>query len=176
MRYLTRLALVMVIGSACVPVNKSQDTTKNKGGAITGRVNAANKAVAGVAVTVSMSGDVFSGVGLTLKTVTDDEGRFRISNLPAGTYYVWPFVPAFVVAEATGVYPQGKSVVVEDGETAEDINFNLDRGAVITGKVADSAGWPVIDGRGRDACENQARSGSFKGRSRTEALPELERL
>jgi len=71
MKHLTLLALVIAIGSGCVPIAKSQDTTKNKGGAITGRVTAANKAVAGVAVTVSMSGDAFSGVGLTLKTVTD---------------------------------------------------------------------------------------------------------
>ncbi|HEX7723570.1 MAG TPA: carboxypeptidase-like regulatory domain-containing protein [Pyrinomonadaceae bacterium] len=147
MRHLTLLALIMFIGSTCAPIAKGQDPTKNKGGGITGRVTAANKAASGVVVTVSMSGDAFSGIGLTLKGVTDDEGRFRISNLSAGTYYVWPFVPAFVVAEATGVYPQGKSVVVEDGETAEDINFNLDRGAVITGKVADSAGRPVIDER-----------------------------
>jgi len=149
MRHLTLLALVIFIGSTCAPIGKGQDPTKNKGGGITGRVTAANKAVSGVVVTVSMSGDAFAGIGLTLKAVTDDEGRFRISNLSAGTYYVWPFVPAFVVAEATGVYPQGKSVVVEDGETAEDINFNLDRGAVITGKVADSAGRPVIDERMR---------------------------
>ena len=149
MKYLTRLSLVIAIGSACAPIAQSQDPTRNKGGAITGHVTAANKAVAGVAVTVSMAGDALAGVGLTLKTVTDDEGRFRISNLPAGTYYIWPFVPAFVVAEATGSYPQGKSVAVEDGETAEDINFNLDRGAVITGKVADSAGRPVIDERVR---------------------------
>jgi hypothetical protein len=82
-----------------------------------------------------------------LKATTDDDGRFRISSLPAGVYYVWPFVPAYVVAEATGIYPQGKSVTVEDGETAEDINFSLTRGAAITGKVTDSAGRLIIDER-----------------------------
>ena len=51
----------------------AQDST----GAITGRVTAANKVASGVVVTVSMSGDAFAGIGLTLKTVTDDEGRFR---------------------------------------------------------------------------------------------------
>src|SRR5437868_7384339 len=120
MRHLTLLALVIAIGSTCAPIAKSQDTTRNKGGAITGRVTAANKVASGVVVTVSISGDAFAGIGLTLKTVTDDEGRFRISNLSAGTYFVWPFVPAFVVAEATGVYPQGKSVVVEEGETRSE--------------------------------------------------------
>jgi hypothetical protein len=81
------------------------------------------------------------------KATTDDDGRFRISSLPAGVYYVWPFVPAYVVAEATGDYPQGKSVTVEGGETAEDINFTLTRGAAITGKVTDSAGRLIIDER-----------------------------
>jgi hypothetical protein len=110
-------------------------------------VIAANKGVAGVTVSISMSGDALSGGGLTLKSVTDDDGRFRISNLPAGTYYVWPFAPASVVAEATGVSPQGKVVALAEAETVEDVDFHLTPGAVITGRVTDAAGRPVIDER-----------------------------
>ena len=149
MRSLTRFSFVVALGLLCAAFSQSQENSRNKGGSITGRVTAANKAVVGVTVTVSLSGDAVAGMGLTLKAVTDDEGRYRISNLPAGAYSVWPFVPAFVVAEATGVYPQGKSVTVYEGETAEDINFTLTRGAAITGKVADAAGRPVIDERVR---------------------------
>ena len=144
MRSLTRFSLVLALSLIGPALVQSQDNTKSKG-AITGRVTAANKAVAGVTVSISQNGD--PGAGLMLKATTDDDGRFRISSLPAGVYYVWPFVPAYVVAEATGIYPQGKSVTVEDGETAEDINFSLTRGAAITGKVTDSAGRLIIDER-----------------------------
>ena len=114
-----------------------------KGGSISGRVTMANKGVSGVTVTITMSGDALAGSGLKLSAVTDDEGRFRISNLAPRTYYVWPFAPSFVVAEATGIYPQGKNISVLEGEAAEDVNFTLTRGAVITGKITDSSGRPV---------------------------------
>ena len=109
----------------------------------------ANKGVAGVTVTITMSGDALSGLGRHLNAITNEEGRFQVTNLPARTYYVWPFVPAFVVAEATGAYPQGKPVSVVEGEAAEEINFTLTRGAAITGKVTDSAGRAVVDERVR---------------------------
>jgi hypothetical protein len=137
----------MALSLAGPALVQSQDNSRNKGGSITGRVTIASKPVAGVTVTVSAGADALSGSGASLKTTTDDEGRFRISNLPAGTYYVWPFIPAFVVNEGTGIYPQGKSVSVEDGEVAEDINFTLNRGAAITGRVTDSANRPLIEER-----------------------------
>ncbi|HET8782759.1 MAG TPA: carboxypeptidase-like regulatory domain-containing protein [Pyrinomonadaceae bacterium] len=138
--------LVIALLLSCVALVSAQENP-NKGGSITGRVTMANKGVAGVTVTITMSGDALSNSGLTLSAITDDEGRYRLSNLPSRTYFVWPFVPAFVVAEATGIYPQGKSVSVVEGEAAEGINFALTRGAVITGKITDATGRPVADER-----------------------------
>lgn len=149
MRCLTRPKLLTALVLTCIGVLSAQENPNNKGGSITGRVTIGSKGVAGVTITVTMSGDALSGSGLTLKAITDDEGRYRISNLPARTYYVWPFAPAFVVAEATGNYPQGKNVTVLEAEAAEDVNFTLTRGAVITGKVTDATGRAVVDERVR---------------------------
>lgn len=149
MRSSTRFNLLIAILLACVCVVSAQEVPNKKGGSITGRVTLANKGVSGVTVSITMSGDALSGSGLTLSAITDDEGRFRISNLSPRTYFVWPLVPAFVVAEATGIYPHGKSVSVLEGEAAEDINFTLTRGSAITGKIADSTGRAVVDERVR---------------------------
>jgi len=147
MRFSVRLALIIALSVASISAAKSQDSVKSKGGSIAGRVIFANKGITGVTVTVTMSGDALSGKGLTMKVLTDDEGRFQISNLSAGSYYVWPFVPALVVAEATGSHPSGKIVALAEGETVEDVDFHLSSGAAITGRVSDSAGRPVIDER-----------------------------
>ena len=140
-----RVKLLIALVLTCSGIVSAQDNAKSKGGSISGKVTIANKGVAGVTVAVTMSGDALSGSGLQFKAVTDDEGRFRISNLPPRAYFVWPLVPAFVVSEATGVYPLGKNVTVLEGEAAEEINFTLARGAVITGKVTDSTGRAVAD-------------------------------
>jgi hypothetical protein len=149
MRFFGRLVLILAMTVASIGAVKSQDGVRPKSGSIAGRVILANKGITGVTVTVTMSGDALSGKGLTMKVRTDDEGRFQISNLSAGSYYVWPFVPALVVAEATGIHPDGKIVALAEGETVEDVDFHLSRGAAITGRVSDSAGRPVIDERVR---------------------------
>ena len=147
MKLLPRSALIIALIFTCAPLVRSQDNSKPKGGSIVGRVTAAGKGMAGVTITVTWNAEALRGGSLTVKTFTDAEGQFSVGNLRAGTYYVWPFIPAFVVAEGTGSFPQGKTVVVEDGETADGIDFTLSRGSVITGKVSDSAGRPIVDER-----------------------------
>src|SRR5688572_14785432 len=125
MRPTTQFTLLIALILSCISLLSAQENPTNKGGSITGRVTMANKGVAGVMVTITMSGDALAGSGLKLSALTDDEGRFRLTNLAPRTYFVWPFVPSFVVSEATGIYPQGKSVSVLEGEAAEEINFTL---------------------------------------------------
>jgi protocatechuate 3,4-dioxygenase beta subunit len=76
------------------------------------------------------------------KGTTDQDGNYRITNVAPGTYDVVPSAPAYVVTD--GNAGRGKNVVVGEDEEVEGINFSLVRGGVITGKVTDADGRPVI--------------------------------
>ena len=76
-----------------------------------------------------------------LKATTDHDGFYRIANVPPGSYEVAPSAPAF---RATSDNQRAKTVVVGEDENVEGINFSLVRGGVITGKVTDADGRPVI--------------------------------
>jgi protocatechuate 3,4-dioxygenase beta subunit len=75
------------------------------------------------------------------KTTTDDEGDYRITNVPPGTYKVMPAALSFVISGD----PRGRSLIIAAGETVEGIDFTLSRGGAITGRVTDSEGRPLIE-------------------------------
>jgi hypothetical protein len=64
-------------------------------------------------------------------------------NVAPGTYQVMPSAPAFVVSGE----PSGKTLIITEGEIVEGIDFALTRGGVITGKVTDAEGRPLIEER-----------------------------
>src|SRR5215204_2955815 len=96
-----------------------------------------------------------SGIGVSLalveshtsyptryRSVTDDNGNYRITNITPGMYMVFIKAPAFARAdELSGE----KSILVNKGETIENVDFALVRGGVITGKVTDVDGNPLIE-------------------------------
>jgi hypothetical protein len=84
---------------------------------------------------------------LIARTTTDAEGRYRIANVPAGRYRVRALAPAFTSPEERaggGVYTPGKNVNVGANETVEGVDLTLVRGGVITGRVTNSEGKPVV--------------------------------
>lgn len=80
---------------------------------------------------------------ITTRAITDEKGQYRFSNVAAGRFRVAPLAEAFVV-ESNGARRGGVAVTVTEGQTVSNIDFTLARGGVITGRVTDGDGRPVI--------------------------------
>lgn len=84
-----------------------------------------------------------------IQTVTDENGIYRFTGLTAGGYRVMPMTETLVTAagNAQGFGGAGKAVNVSDGQTVSQIDFAMARGGVITGRVTDNNGRPIISER-----------------------------
>jgi 5-hydroxyisourate hydrolase-like protein (transthyretin family) len=138
-------------------------TAKVARGTVSGRVTIKNKPAPGVVVGLRK---LITTVTIEpfLKATTDQEGVYHITNVAAGSYEILPAAPAYVVAEAST--SRGKTVIVGDDEDVEDINFSLVRGGVITGKVTDADGRPLIQQQ-----VNLYRAGDFNNPSFRQVFP-----
>lgn len=119
-------------------------------GTITGRVTLDGKPARDITVIATLSItdssriiESFLHKSASLKAATDSDGRYRFEDVPAGKYRLTPFAPTLV----SDSHDSGSEVTVNPGNTIEDINFSLSQGGVITGKVTDSDGRPVIGER-----------------------------
>jgi hypothetical protein len=100
--------------------------------------SAPGQPVAQLSMTFSGSSGSTVPPGMAQREVTtDDTGRFEMLDLPAGRYSV------NVQAPATFVSPPSQSAQVAAGGSAT-VNFRLDRGGAITGRVLDHEGDPLV--------------------------------
>ena len=76
--------------------------------------------------------------------MTDSDGNYHIINVPSGTYYVLPMSMLFVLVDSN-TNQMGTQLLLTEGESVDDINFSMARGCVITGKVTEADGRPVIE-------------------------------
>lgn len=134
---LTILSLPTSLWAQAAP----QQPTKAPRSSISGRVTIKEKAAIGVVVSLRKT-DQRNPFELALRAATDQDGNYRIANVPPGSYEVTPSAPAFVPSDSKE--QRSKPVLVGEDENIENINFALVRGGVITGKVTDADGRPVI--------------------------------
>jgi protocatechuate 3,4-dioxygenase beta subunit len=111
---------------------------------ISGRVTIDGKGAAGITVAATTSSSPLDNRTVA-KTTTDDDGKYQLTGLAAGQFRVMPLAKAFVVG-GSGAYEQpGQSITVAESETITKIDFALVRGGVITGRITDTDGRPVIN-------------------------------
>jgi protocatechuate 3,4-dioxygenase beta subunit len=144
MHFSARVMLILSLLCGAVVCAQAQQQATGTG-TITGRVMAGDKPAQGVPV-VLMPVNQYSPERKTVaRATTDAEGRFRLMNIAAGRYAVLPAAPAFVLASnAIDFMNRGKSVNLEEGEAIDNIDFTMVRGGVVTGRVMDADGQPVV--------------------------------
>ena len=133
------IACALFIFIAAVSSHSQVTPAKNATASISGKVTLKNKGLAGIVV---IARDPSYGYGrANYRATTDQAGNYRIPNIVPGTYQIGPSSPGWVVESELS----NKSVVIEDGENLEGLNYSLVRGGVITGKITDADGRPVIE-------------------------------
>ena len=115
-------------------------------GSVSGRITLHGKGLAGIVVGVRNS-DFSSQPVPAIKGTTDADGDYRITKIPAGNYQVSPMAPAYVVTDLVSTRERGRTLLLAEGEDGSDVDFSLERGGVITGRVTDASGRPVVEER-----------------------------
>jgi len=153
---LTRFVIVLVISFGCgvlhslsgqtVSPNASQTRSIKKvpGATVSGRVTVQGKGKGGVFVGIRPA-EFGPQTAPAVKAVTDADGIYHLTDVPPGSYQILPMAPAYVVTDYTAFGGQGKGLILSEGERVDGIDFSIVRGAVVTGKVTQSDGKPVID-------------------------------
>lgn len=133
-RALFIIALLLLASAAAAP---AQSTSKGTG-SITGRVTGGDgRGVQGIALAL-MPDDYTPDRKPAARATTDADGRYRLTNVPAGRFHLVTLAPAFTNSG-------GKAINITAGETIENVDLTLVRGSVITGRVTDAAtDKPVI--------------------------------
>lgn len=144
---LSCLILLAAVALAQVPPPPSPSPTADsktptgKRGAITGRVVGEDgQPLEGATVLVTTMG---GNRDTNRSGATDEEGNFKLQNLPAAAYIVMASVPGYVS-------PQGSMLDLMTIHTAQrhrlgdNLTLTLVKGGVITGKVLDASGQPLV--------------------------------
>lgn len=159
-------ASVTAIAQAQPPV---QSTTSM--GVIAGRVTINGKPAPNVRIVLEPFDSPASDNRLP-RTVTDEKGNYRLTDIPEGRFQVMPVAHSFVIVGGPGIRQGGRTissglgvrgliVTLTRGETMDGLDFALSPGGVITGRVIDAEGWPVIEGTVH--CHQLGGPGSLNG-------------
>ena len=144
-----RLAILVAIAfAACPRALQAVPAQDRETGAITGRVMLDGKPAQGVTVTATQEPrDPSKAIERILKpaagprATTDSDGRYTIDNLPLGKYLVR--ISSKVLIDTTSG-ENGLEISITDSSTVDKVDFSLVKTGVITGRITDSEGRPVI--------------------------------
>lgn len=145
MRLVVRVILALLLMVVAAIAVAAQSTANEPGSAsISGRITDSNGPLAGIAV-VLLPAEFRQAPEPLARAVTDSDGRYTFTAVKAGSYRVSPLTTLYAVNNEAGVGQPGKLVTLKSGEAAEEIDFLLPRGGVITGLVTDANDEPLIN-------------------------------
>jgi len=148
MRKLSFALSILVLPLAFHSVQSQTAEAKTGTATVSGRVTLKSEPARGVVVHLQSEEAMKAedrSPGLRMKT--DENGRFRFAGLKAGRYMLIAFTPGFVTPSENTFGPRTKTIDLADGENVDNQEITLKRGAVITGRVTDANGKPLVEQR-----------------------------
>ena len=146
------LATEAILCSGAFARDQTPDVMPKPTGSISGRVTLGGSPAEGIPV-VAVSGQTVNRRDAAARSVTDSEGRYRLSELLPGQYQIWAVTPG-LIAEPGPLPRYGspyfgsiQNIILSANEDLSDIDMKLVRGAVITGRVTDAENKPVVEER-----------------------------
>jgi carboxypeptidase family protein len=138
---------------------------------ISGRVTIGGEPAVNAVVTVAETdlkpdaGSSEAPIPRQVRTRTDGDGRYLVSGLVEGRYFVNAMLKAFVdPGKPFDNRGLNRTVTLDEGEAREKIDFTLIRGGVMTGKVMDDEGAPLIAKRvDLYTLDEQGRKNNYQG-------------
>jgi len=162
------LPMVAMFPLMCPFAQAQSNAKEGQGtGSVSGTVTLNGKPLAGIKVVALRSGG-FRGEPVAVG-VTDANGQYRLQGLAAGTYRIWLDAVSFAwKGEEPGGETPSESVGLDEGETVEGINIEIVPGGVITGRVTDSNGRPIINETVQIVPSKEGEEDRYLGRLRTD--------
>ena len=90
-------------------------SVKKSAATVAGRVTIKGQPAAGIVVGLRSSES--AQFGPTLKATTDQDGKYRIAEVPQGKYEIAPVAPAFVISDVNN--SRGQGVIINEGEKSK---------------------------------------------------------
>jgi protocatechuate 3,4-dioxygenase beta subunit len=137
-------AAFLLCAAALRPSQGFAQTQRGVPATVSGRVTDGEHGLPGITVEL-MAVDTGMRTSVAARAKSDADGNYRLTNVPPGRYKVIPFAPTYVVQGMNlQEYPPGKALNLSAADSVEDIDFRLERGGVITGRVTDADGNPAV--------------------------------
>lgn len=137
------LLSVFVVASA---FGVAQTPAKEPTASVAGHVTMGGKAAPGITVVATFRNSFFDNKTVA-KTTTDEDGNYKLASLAAGRFTILPLAKSYVVASGSAYKEPGQEVNVAEAEAITKIDFALVRGGVVTGRITDADGHPLIGER-----------------------------
>jgi protocatechuate 3,4-dioxygenase beta subunit len=144
MKNAPRIVAIVALLNCLGAISHGQTIAKDSSASVSGRITIAGKGAADISVIAAITTNQYDtrGVG---KTTTDDQGNYRISALPPGRITITPLAKAYAISSSGVVRGQtGRTLNVSAGEEITKIDFVLTPGGVVTGRITDGDGSPII--------------------------------
>jgi hypothetical protein len=146
MRIFAPIAICFAVlsGASHIQAGQSPAASSQEGAcSISGRVTIENEVALDVAIVLQLATGSFPLLPPVARATTDKEGRFKLTNVAAGRYYLTALAAAYFAPSEDRMAP-GKIVTLMKGEDLEGVELELIPGGVITGRVTTAGGYPVI--------------------------------